>query len=579
MLLLIVLAFVSGVATALSPCALPVLPVVFAAGSTGGRRRPLGIALGLAASFTVSVVLLVYVISALGLPDSLIRTLAIVVLIGFGATLAWPRGAHAVEAFLSSISAGLAGRILGRVRSGETERDGFASGLLVGAGLGFVYAPCAGPILAGVITTTASQPLSAQRLVVAAAYGLGSASAFLALMLGGRRLITPLARRSGRLQAAMGVVMVLVGVAMFANLDTRFQTAIASSLPQTLVNPSNALEQDADVRERLGTGSSSSRTSGLEDVGAAPELVGNERWFNTAGGRPLTIRGQRGKVVLIDFWTYTCINCIRTLPHLEETWQRYRDRGFVLIGVHSPEFAFERSAGNVAAAIRQNGLTYPVAQDNRYRTWEAFDNEYWPAQYLIDANGRIRYTHVGEGGERELERAIDALLGEAGRSAPRGEPATTVGLAGSPPDYETTPESYLGSDRAARFANGTITPGVREYRARSRLVADELAYTGSWSVDGESAAARTGASLRLRFRGRRVFLVLAPPPGGGSGAVRVLLGGRPVRAASAGRDVRSGVVTVDRQRLYELVDLRRPGSGELELRFADGVRGYAFTFG
>src|SRR3954464_8202775 len=315
MVLLVVFAFVAGGGTALSPCVLPVLPIALSAGATGGSRRPLGIVTGLALSFTFATVALVYVIHALGLPDDLLRKVAIAGLIGFGVALAVPAVGDRIEARLSRIAGGR------RARGGED--GGFGSGLLLGASLGLVYAPCAGPILAGVITLSASQTFTAGRLATALAYGIGSAVALYSLMLGGRRLTRRLARRSGRLQQGLGVVMVVVGALMLANVDTRFQNAVASDLPGFLVNPTGGLERSASVSKALdgvrGAGARAAEsTSGLHRLFKAPPIQGTQRWFNTPGGRPVSLADLRAqhRVVLIDFWTYTCINCIRTLPQL-----------------------------------------------------------------------------------------------------------------------------------------------------------------------------------------------------------------------------------------------------------------------
>jgi cytochrome c biogenesis protein CcdA len=319
MVVLVVFAFVAGAATALSPCVLPVLPVALSAGVTGGRRRPLGVVTGLVVSFTFATVALVYVISALGLPNNLLRDIAIAVLAGFGLVLLLPRAAARVEAALGRLTRG----------GFATPRgDGFGSGLVLGMSLGLVYAPCAGPILAGVITVSATQDLSAGRLAVALAYGAGTAVVLYALMLGGRRLSSPLARRSARFQPAMGAVMVVVAVLMAAELDIRFQNEIADNLPAVLVNPSKDLEDTAEARERLadlrggGDRVAQARSAPQEGerlpvLGPAPEITGTQRWFNTPGGRSLSLASLRGKVVLIDFWTYSCINCIRTLPYLK----------------------------------------------------------------------------------------------------------------------------------------------------------------------------------------------------------------------------------------------------------------------
>jgi cytochrome c biogenesis protein CcdA/thiol-disulfide isomerase/thioredoxin len=348
MVVLIVFAFIAGAATALSPCVLPVLPVALAAGVTGGRRRPLGVVIGLALSFTVATVALVYLISALGLPDQLLRTLSIVALIGFGIALLVPALGDRLEARLSTIGPRLG---VGSPRAGG--EGGFWSGMLVGGGLGFVYAPCAGPILAGVITVSASQSFSAGRLAVALAYAVGSAVVLYGLMLGGRRLTGRLARRSGRFQMSMGAIMVVIALLMLGNYDTRFETSIAADLPSFLVNPAKSLETTGAASRNLSAlrGHKARRAGGLKEadagerlpvLGVAPQFVGTQSWFNTPGGKPVSLAALRGRVVLVDFWTYSCINCIRTLPYLNAWNERYASKGLTIVGVHTPEFPFSR---------------------------------------------------------------------------------------------------------------------------------------------------------------------------------------------------------------------------------------------
>ncbi|HZV74655.1 MAG TPA: cytochrome c biogenesis protein DipZ [Conexibacter sp.] len=595
MVLLILFGFLAGAGTALSPCVLPVLPIALSAGATGGRRRPLGIVVGLTASFTFATVALVYVLDALGLPDDLLRTLAIVVLLAFGITLLIPPLAARLEGRLSRI-AGSVGGVAG------TRGDGFRSGLLVGASLGLVYAPCAGPVLAGVITVSASQPFTAGRLAVALAYGVGSALVLYALMLGGRRLTAPLARRSGVLQMAMGVVMIVVALAMLNDYDLRFQSAIAKDLPAFLVTPTASLEKTsaaqralADVRgaptsklsagltaQGAASGSSAAATTHapaadrlqLKDYGRAPDFTGTQRWFNTAGGRPLTLAALRGRVVLVDFWTYSCINCLRTLPYLKAWDARYRAQGLTIVGVHTPEFPFEKDAGNVQAAIAREGIRYPVAQDNDMATWNAYGNQYWPAHYFIDARGHVRYAHFGEGDYGHGEEVIRALLADAGRRVG----AARSGAHGIAPSAGmTTPESYLGAARAERFANGTILPGRQDFGKGPAPSQDQLAYAGVWDVGSDTATAGAHAALELHFGARRVYLVLGSP--GGPRRMRVLLDGRPIPDALAGSDVHGGVATIDGQRLYDLVALPQVGGHVLRLEPDPGVQGYAFTFG
>jgi len=580
--LLILFALLAGAATALSPCVLPVLPAILGAGVTGGRRRPLGVVTGLVLSFTFATVALVYVIDALGLPDTLVRTIAIVTLLLFGIALLIPRLGDRIEAWGSRIAPAPA-RVGG---------DGFGSGLVLGLSLGLVYAPCAGPILAGVITVSAAQDFTAGKLGVALAYGVGSAAVLYALMLGGRRLTNRLLPHRAWIQAATGAVMVAVALAMTADLDLKFQGAIADDLPAFLVNPSGELEQSGAVAEQLASlaGSGHGAVEGgieeaeagveLPDYGPAPDFVDPGEWFNTEGGEGLSIEeltGDSNGVVLIDFWTYTCINCIRTLPYLRAWDEEYREDGLTIVGVHAPEFAFERDAGNVADAISEHEIEYPVVQDNEFGTWTAFGNQYWPAKYLIDADGRVRFVHFGEGSYDETEAAIRSLLAEA------GDPELGSGV---PPQRAEridpalgTPETYLGIDRA----QGWIEPPsarVNDYEAppATALRLNEFAYGGGWEVDRESGLALEQATLSLSFQARRVFLVLGSR-GSQPRQLEVLLDGKPVTAAAAGEDVSGGIATVSGQRLYRLVDLPKAGRHSLELRFEPGISGYAFTFG
>jgi cytochrome c biogenesis protein CcdA/thiol-disulfide isomerase/thioredoxin len=609
MALLILFGFIAGAATALSPCVLPVLPIALSAGATGGRRRPLGIVVGLAVSFTLAVVVLAYVISALGLPNDFLRKLAIVVLLGFGVVLIVPALSVRVEGWMSRLAS----------RSGlsaDRSGDGFWSGIAVGGSLGILYTPCAGPILAGVITVSASQSFSAGRLVVALAYGLGSSLVLYGLMLGGRRIVAPLARQGAKLQIATGAVMVVIALAMLGNYDVKFQNTIASDWPNWLTNPTHGLEEShsaerelAKLRDVHGIGLEASEDGGfaeassetrpeeaeeksvtageegaapapaepklhLKDYGQAPEFTDTEQWFNTPGDKPLTLKSLRGHVVLVDFWTYTCINCIRTLPYLTAWDKRYRKDGLEIIGVHTPEFPFEREAGNVQEAIERNGIEYPVVQDNEQGTWNAYGNLYWPAEYFIDAKGDVRFVHFGEGEYGEKEAVIRQLLAEAGHEV--GTKKVDVHAIAAEKTV-TTPESYLGAARAERFANPKISPGVHDFGTAPKPGANELSYGGKWNISLESATAGEGASLDLNFGARRVYLVLGSP--GHPRNVRVLLDGKPISSADAGSDIHEGVVSVDSQRLYNLVELPTVGHHVLTLEPEAGVMGYAFTFG
>jgi len=586
MVLLILFGFIAGAATAVSPCVLPVLPVALSAGATGGRRRPVGIVAGLTASFTFATVALVYVIDALGLPDDLLRNLAIAVLLGFGITLLVPALSTRFEGFLS--------RLTSRFQPKTVSGDGFWSGVLVGISLGLVYAPCAGPILAGVITVSASQPFTAGRLAVAFAYGLGSALVLYLLMLGGRRLTKPLSERIPQLQAAMGAVMIVFAIAMFGQLDLKFQNAIADDLPAFLVNPSKTLEENDSVQNALvdvrGVENSKSAqkiadgvkvaqeepdapVADLPVIGKAPEFQGTQQWFNTKDNLPLTLASLKGRVVLVDFWTYSCINCIRTQPYLKAWDERYRKDGLTIVGVHTPEFPFEKDAGNVESAVQSAGIAYPVAQDNDFATWNAYANQYWPAEYFIDAEGNVRYAHFGEGDYEHKEQVIRDLLAEAGNDPGKGESGASGQTASS---EVTTPESYLGSARADRFRNGIILSGVYDFGELKEPDQDELSYGGKWRISPDFAVA-DGGQVELKFRAKRAYLVLGSP--GRPRTMDVMLDGKPISAEVAGKDVRNGQVTIDRERLYDLVDLPEAGDHTLTLTPESGIQAYAFTFG
>jgi len=588
MLLLMGFALIAGVGTAITPCVLPVLPALLSAGATGGRRRPLGIVLGLVITFTITIVGVAKLVDGVGAGTGFLRSFAIAVLLLFGLSLLVPALGDRIEAPLSRLA-----------RFGpKSAGDGFWSGLGVGGALGFVCAPCAGPILAGVISVSASQGTSARLVGVALSYTTGLGAVLLLYALAGRR-VTERIRRAGRgptLQRVLGGVLLATALVMTFNLDIRFETALARDFPSFLVFPTKSLERSSAVESRLAKlrGKSkfdSSRASSaapapvelpgvktppLPNLGRGPDFTDTQRWFNTPGGQPLSLAGLRGKVVLVDFWTYTCINCIRTLPFLRGLDAQYRKAGLTLVGVHTPEFSFEHDAGNVAAAIRQNRLRYPVVQDNNYGTWNAYGNQFWPADYLIDASGNVRYTHFGEGNEKQIEAAVRALLAEAGSRKLGGE---SRGRAIAPSAAVATPETYLGTQRAERFLPSKQRNGTHDFPGfNGNLPLSHFALKGTWTIDGQSGTAVRRAQLDAQFQAAKVYLVLSSK-GDAPRPVRVLVDGKPAGAGSAGIDVRGGSVTVRAQRLYNLVALPQADQHHLTLRFAPGVAGYAFTFG
>jgi cytochrome c biogenesis protein CcdA/thiol-disulfide isomerase/thioredoxin len=596
MLLLMLFALVAGAGTAITPCVLPVLPALLSASAAGGRRRPLGIVLGLAVTFTVAIVALASLVKGVGLAAGAARTLAIVVLVAFGLILLLPKVAERVQAPLSRLA-----------RFGpKTRGTGFWSGLGVGGALGFVCAPCAGPILAAVISVSASNGASAKVVAVALAYAVGLSAVLLLYALGGRAVLTRI-RRSARghvVERGLGIVLLVTAVVIATNLDVRFENALASStsLPGFLTDPTRALENSHAVQNRLASLRPASRfaqrqneqasvtpvashqgvsiagvtTPKLPQLGPAPEFTKTQKWFNTPGGRAQTLASMRGRVVLVDFWTYTCINCIRTLPFLKGLYATYHRYGLDIVGVETPEFTFEQDAGNVAQAIHTDGLRYPVVQDNRYGTWNAYQNQYWPAEYLIDAQGQVRHTQFGEGNYKQDEAAVRELLYEAGA---RHLPPPMTAHATLPSKGLATPETYLDDQRSQGFAQ-PLKAGTSFYPGVINPQPNEFGLHGTWKVSSQSSTpVSAGATITGRFQAAHVYLVLTSA-GNAPRSVTVLLDGKPVTARYAGTDVRGGgQVTVRGQRLYSLVSAPSDLTATITIKVPPRVSAYDFTFG
>jgi thiol-disulfide isomerase/thioredoxin len=415
-----------------------------------------------------------------------------------------------------------------------------------------------------VITLAASSSVGLTTILITLAYSIGTAIPMFGVMYGGRSLLQKipwLLPNTLKIQKAFGILMILTALAIFFNVDRRFQAYILEKFPMYGVGLTK-LEDNETVKsqlEKLKVQGKDVDLFGFRDSRVAPELIAGGQWFNLpageAGSQPLTLASLTGKVVLLDFWTYTCINCIRTLPYVESWHEKYKDKGLVIIGVHSPEFEFEKSADNVKKAIKDFGLTYPIMQDNDFATWRAYNNRYWPAKYFIDKDGKIRSSHFGEGEYDESERLIQELLAETGTDV-TNMPVTN-------PTYQTyarTPELYIGSNR---FAPGSIT------------------FHGEWTDDGEYKTPSKGAVLEIEFNAKEVFLVARPKKPGSVSSINVQLQPMPV-FDYLGEDIdqSSGYVWVDADRLYKLISLTEPGKYKLILEFADdNVELYAFTFG
>ena len=545
MLLLLGVAFVAGIVTALSPCVLPVLPIVLAGGATGGSRRPFAVVAGLVVSFTVFSLTAATLLTALGLPDDLLRNLAIAVVVVVGLGLLWPR----------------LGDLLGRPFYALARRppSDTGGGFVLGLSLGLLFTPCAGPFIAAVATVAATQDLTLSAFAITLAYGLGAGLVLLGFALAARRgLSLPGARaHAPAIRRALGAAVLALAVLMVLGVDKKLQTQVPE-----YTRSLQGLEESAAAQGELEdlVGSPGLADEQLDDFGIAPEFRAIEEWINS---EPLTMAALRGKVVVLDFWTYSCINCLRTLPHLTAWDDAYRDDGLVIVGVHTPEFAFEREPDNVRRAVRDHGIDYPVALDPDFGTWEAWQNRYWPAKYFVDRRGHIRYAHFGEGDYEESERVIRQLLAEG-----QDGPLVSGAIEDATPTGPQTPESYLGYGRIDRFVGSSIQPDREAAYTIPRFVPlHGLAYGGRWRVEEERIVAGEDARLRLHFKGGDVFLVLGTA--GEQETAEVTLDGE-----------RVGTVAVTQDDIYTLA--RIPGENNehvLDLRLSPGTEAYAFTFG
>jgi cytochrome c biogenesis protein CcdA/thiol-disulfide isomerase/thioredoxin len=594
MVVLLLFALIAGAGTAITPCVLPVLPALLSASAAGGRRRPLGIVLGLAITFTIAIVLLAQLVKGVGLAAGAARTLAIIVLLIFGLILLIPELAERIQAPLSRLA-----------RFGpKTRGDGFWSGLGVGGALGFVCAPCAGPILAAVTSVSASSGATGKVVATALAYAVGLSAVMLLYGLGGRAVLERIRRRTHghTVERTLGAVLLVTAIVMATNLDVRFEEALAkdTSLPAFLVDPTRSLETSNAVQNRLaalrppskfaqrqkeasltptpqqaGVAIPGVKTPALPKLGPAPDFTDNQRWFNTPGNQPLTLAGLHGHVVLVDFWTYTCINCIRTLPFLKGLYAHYHRYGLDVVGVETPEFTFEQEASNVQQAINSDGLRYPVVQDNRYGTWNAYQNQYWPAEYLIDKDGQVRHTQFGEGDYKQDEAAVRELLYQAGaHNLPPPMTATAI----MPSSDLGTPETYLNPQRDEGFAQ-RLQGGTHFYPGVNAPILNEFGLHGTWNATSEGVMpVAAGASITGRFQAAHVYLVMTSTDNRPRTA-RVLLNGKPIPASVAGSDVHKGLVTVQGQRLYSLISLPQDEQQTFTIQIPPGVSAYDFTFG
>jgi len=563
MIILLLFSALAGIVTVLSPCILPILPVLLSAGVGRGRQRAYGIIIGLIVSFAFFTLSLTAIVHATGISPDLLRYAAIALIIIFGLTMLFPQLGNRFAAMTSGI-ANLG--ILVQDRSSQVD-SGFLSGLMLGTALGLLWTPCAGPILATITTLVATSAVTWNVVLITLAYSTGAALPMFLIMYGGNRIISStkiLAGYSESIRQFFGGLMIAGALAIAFHVDVVLQQFTVHYFPMLNVENNQLLNKELMALNQPQNPSFSFEGNKKPQ---APDFVGISEWINSPA---LSMEDLRGHVVLIDFWTYSCINCVRTLPHLKQWYATYRDLGFVIVGVHTPEFEFEKIPENVKNAVTRFGITYPVALDNKYQTWQRYNNHYWPAHYLVDQNGIVQYHHFGEGNYAETENAIRTLLGL--------EQITTT--AAPEAVGPLTPETYLGYERGSQYQTGMALKydQIAVYDYQEPLAPDHVGLKGSWFVDAQFIRAEGTSRLDLNFMANRVYLVMSSPT---PQLIAVLLDDQPVPAKYYTADInKRGQILVHEARMYDILDLKgENGRHKLTLQFPNGVQPYVFTFG
>lgn len=571
--------FLGGLITGISPCILPVLPVVLLSGMDSGRAgargvrsaaRPYLVIAGLVCSFSVATLIGSALLTALHLPQDAIRWAALVVLVLIGVGLIFPPVQHLLERPFAYFPQR-------QIGSGT---DGFGLGLTLGA----LYVPCAGPVLAAIVVAGGTSSIGPGALVLTATFALGNALPLLAFALAGRRVADRVAafrRRQRAIQIAGGIAMIVLAVALVFNLPAMLQRAVpdyttamqnrlgANDIERSLgPAPAHPSTQGGLQLSHPGTtidGALSDCSSGsaeLQQCGPAPALTGVTGWLNTPDGKPLDPESVRGKVILIDFWAYSCINCQRAIPHAIDWYNRYRDNGLLVIGVHTPEYAFERVPANVASGAADLHITYPIALDNDYATWNNFQNLYWPAEYLIDANGQVRHTKFGEGDYDGTEKLIRTLLVDAHPGARLPAPANSADMT---PQTRLTPETYLGVGKSGNYGGtGDYKQGPATLSYPPNLAEDKFALRGRWTLDDQGATADgDDSAVRLNYTAKDVYAVV-----GGTGTIAVTRHGKTTTTPIGGAPT-----------LHRIVADDTAHRDQLDMQVSKGLQVFSFTFG
>lgn len=554
----ILLALIAGILTIAAPCILLPLPIILG-GSVGqnSKTRPLFITLGFVVSFASIALLINFLVQNLGLDPNTLRTVAVVLLAVFAFFMIWPTPFERLMTHMS-------GLINSASRTGSSAGSGNFGGFVLGAIIGIVWAPCAGPILGSILTLIALQKDTVQASLLLIAYAIGAGIPMLAIAYGGQALTTKvkgIAKYSHRLQQIFGVILLLLSVAIYYQYDTVIQAKLVEKFPGLGTTFEKNLIDSFEGNESQEPTDESNNSMGkveFKNLGTAPDFTGISKWLNSD---PLTKEQLKGKVVLIDFWTYSCINCVRTFPYVTKWYDTYKDKGLVVVGVHTPEFAFEKETSNVEKAIKQYKINYPVAQDNDYSTWEAYSNRYWPAEYLIDQNGDIVYTHFGEGKYDVTENAIRQLLGiDSGVVMDSKKSLSGV----------KSPEMYFGTNRVEYLSSNqkvTNNQGVATYFLPDSLKLNNFAVEGVWRFEGERAVLQKGSGkIQLKFHSGKVFLVASSEK---PITIQTIIDGKQGKA-----------ITIEGAQLYTLFDSDSYAEHLIEIQIPEaGFEAFAFTFG
>jgi cytochrome c biogenesis protein CcdA/thiol-disulfide isomerase/thioredoxin len=573
-----------GLITGISPCILPVLPVIFFSGAQTARTgqpaeadaaggvitavkpkrslsetlRPYRVIAGLVLSFSLVTLLGTALLSLLHLPQDAIRWAGLAALTAIGLGLIFPRIEEILEKPFSRIP---------QLQMGQAK-----SGFGLGLALGVLYVPCAGPVLAAIVVAGATGSIGLSTVTLTVSFAIGAALPLLFFALAGQRVaerVGTFRRHQRRIRLIGGIVMLVFAVALVFNVPAKLQRAI----PDYTSGLQDRVVASDEIQEKLNLGglvndqnrelsNCTNGASELESCGAAPDIKGINSWLNTPGGAPIDLKSLRGKVVLIDFWAYSCINCQRAIPHVVDWYDRYRDLGLEVIGVHSPEYAFEKVRSNVVSGAAELGITYPIALDNNLSTWTNYRNRFWPAEYLIDANGTVRHIKFGEGDYEVTENLIRQLLTDANPDVELPPPSESVDTT---PASGQTPETYLGVGKMVNYGGTDLyDEGTATFNYPANLADDTFAYRGRWKLDYQGATAESyNSTIALNYNAKNVYIVA-----GGEGTLTVVRDGEPTTVPISGPPQSRQIVAGD--------EVQR---GQIEVRLSQGLQAFSFTYG